>query len=78
MTSRSYDEWADKIPKQLRASDPTATAPHSPPMICRFGNSLRTLLAAGLITRADLRRRSLARGFTNEYLANFLSGLGGR
>jgi len=41
-------------------------------MIRRFGNWLRTLLAAGLITTADLRRRSHARGLTNEDLAKFL------
>lgn len=72
MTSRTYDEWADEIQNQLRASDPTATVPHSPQMIRRFGNWLRTLLAAGLITTAEVRRRSHARGLTNEQLAKFL------
>ena len=72
MTSRTYDEWASEIQNQLRASDPTATVPHSPQMIRRFGSWLGTLLAAGLITRADLRRRRHARGLTNEDLAKFL------
>ena len=40
MTSRTYDEWASEIQNQLRASDPTATVPHSPQMIRRFGSWL--------------------------------------
>ncbi|HEX5556364.1 MAG TPA: hypothetical protein VFX13_01960 [Gaiellales bacterium] len=72
MSSRGYDEWAREIETHLRASDPTATVPHSPQMIRRFGDWLNTLLAAELITPAEHRRRSHAGGWTKEGLAIFL------
>jgi hypothetical protein len=72
MSSRSYDEWASGIETKMRASDPTATVPHSPQMIRRFGDWLSTLLTAGLITPSEHQRRSHAHGWTKEALAIFL------